>query len=241
MNIPQKIFLILAIVTVLSACMEQPPKPQKITLRFLPFVGPQPLVFNEYRYSNPGGNGHFKIRDFQFYLSNIRLSAEQHVYQVPDSYHLVRFDNENGFYEINLTVNEPYAFSQITFGVGVDEKANATILNVGDLDPNSRMAWNWEAGYKFILFEGYLSHSEDTISLVYHIGFDENYTELSLPLQLADTPYESTFRVDILSLFNGQNPLDLAEIPSVKFDEEDAARIASGFEDLIQICDASCT
>ncbi|MCW8106940.1 hypothetical protein OPS25_00300 [Alteromonas ponticola] len=241
MNITKIIFLIVEIFSVLTACMEQASTAQKITLRLLPYVGQQPLIFNEYRYSNPGGKGHFKIRDFQFYLSNIRLSAEGHVYRVPDSYHLVRFDNENGFYEIDLTIKEPYPFSQITFGVGVDEKANATILNVGDLDPNSRMAWNWEVGYKFILFEGFLSLSEDTIPLVYHIGFDENYTELSLPLHLADTPHVSIFKVDILSLFNGQGALDLAEIPSVKFDRQDARQIAAGFAHLISTCDASCT
>src|SRR5512145_253219 len=66
-------------------------QPIALTLYFHPFVGPEPLVLNEPRYPNPGGEGRFKVRDFQFFLSNIRLTGGTGVYAEPDSYHLVRF------------------------------------------------------------------------------------------------------------------------------------------------------
>jgi hypothetical protein len=67
-------------------------QPVELTLYFHPFVGPEPLLLNAARYSNPGGEGQFKVRDFQFFLSNIRLLGKNGVYAEPDSYHLVRFD-----------------------------------------------------------------------------------------------------------------------------------------------------
>ena len=47
--------------------------PAEVKLFFHPFVGPEPLIFNDARYRNPGGEGRFKVRDFQLLLSNIRL------------------------------------------------------------------------------------------------------------------------------------------------------------------------
>ena len=48
-------------------------QPMELTLCFAPFVGAEPLVLNEGRYPIPGAEGRFQVRDFQFFLSNIRL------------------------------------------------------------------------------------------------------------------------------------------------------------------------
>ena len=47
-------------------------------------------------------------------------------------------------------------YERIEFGIGVDAAANRSLQQRGDLDPNGRMAWNWEVSYKFVLFEGAL-------------------------------------------------------------------------------------
>ncbi|MFB3077988.1 MAG: MbnP family protein, partial [Lysobacterales bacterium] len=131
-------------------------QPATIHLRFTAGVGDKALVFNEPLYANPGGRGVFSVRDFLMYLSNIQLVGAAGTYNVPDSYHLARFDNASNTYEILIEAVPRDTYSRVILSIGLDEEANGSIATVGDLDPNSRMAWNWEVGYKFVLFEGFL-------------------------------------------------------------------------------------
>src|SRR5262249_26372208 len=131
-------------------------QPVEVTLAFHPFVGSEPLILNESSYPNPGGEGRFKVRDFQFFLSNIRLVSPTGSSVESDSYHLVRFDGEQPDFAIVLPGVPRRNYERIEFGIGVDLAANRSLASRGDLDPNSRMAWNWEVGYKFVLFEGTL-------------------------------------------------------------------------------------
>lgn len=214
------------------------PTQHPVSLRFYAYVGDERLTLNELRYNNPGGKGVYKVRDFQFFISNIRLTGPSANYTVEDSYHLVRFDGENPYAEIALPVLNIADYDTIHWGIGVDPKANGTIKIAGDLDPNNRMAWNWQVGYKFILLEGRLDEGDELVPLVYHVGFDENYTQQTLPFaQVAteDTGHVVRFKVDINALFSGGEPFDMAAIPSVKFDPDDARRIARGFEDLVSL------
>jgi len=211
-------------------------QPLELALYFHPFVGREPLVFNEPRYPNPGGEGRFKVRDFQFFLSNIRLVDATGAYAESDSYHLVRFDGEDPTFVIVLHAVPRRTYERIEFGIGVDAAANRSLASRGDLDPNGRMAWNWEVGYKFVLFEGALLRGNATNSLVYHVGFEENYRLISTELQrkpLESRPARLDFRADILRLFQGSANVDMAALPSVKFDRADAALLARNFTALV--------
>ena len=157
-------------------------QPVELALYFHPFVGPEPLVLNESRYPNPGGEGRFKVRDFQFFLSNIRLAGGTGAYTEPDSYHLVRFDGAEPAFVIVLHDVPRRDYQRIEFGIGVDAAANESLAQRGDLDPNGRMAWNWEVGYKFVLFEGTLVRGDASDPLVYHVGFEENYRLIATEL-----------------------------------------------------------
>jgi hypothetical protein len=213
-------------------------QPTDLTLYFHPFVGPEPLLLNECRYANPGGEGRFKVRDFQFFLSNIRLVSATGAYVESDSYHLVRFDGEEPAFAIVLHDVPRRSYERIEFGIGVDAVANRSVTSRGDLDPNSRMAWTWEVGYKFVLFEGMLLCGNASDPLVYHVGFDENYRIISSELQreqLASSPARLDFRVDILRLFQGATTVDMRALPSVKFDRADAALLGRNFADMITL------
>ena len=204
-------------------------QPIELALYFHPFVGSEPLRLNEPRYSNPGGEGRFEVRDFQFFLSNIRLTGEAGAYTEPDSYHLVRFDGDEPAFVIVLHDVPQRDYQRIEFGIGVDAAANKSLAQRGDLDPNGRMAWTWEVGYKFVLFEGALVRGHASVPLVYHVGFDENYRLVST--ELHDEPVEGRaarldFRVDISRLFQGSATVDMAALPAVKFDRTDAALLA---------------
>jgi hypothetical protein len=127
-------------------------------------------------------------------------------------------------------------YERIEFGIGVDAAANRSLQQRGDLDPNGRMAWNWEVGYKFVLLEGTLQRGNVSDPLVYHVGFDENYrpTSTALPRKLLDRrPARLDFRVDLLRLFQGSTNVNMAALPSVKFDRGDAALLARNFAAMV--------
>ncbi len=188
-------------------------------------------------YDNPGGAGRFMIRDFQFFVSNIKLDGAQGSYVVPESYHLVRFDGDDGTFRLVLPDVPRDRYDTIELAVGIDPAANGSITPLGDLDPNGRMAWNWETGYKFLLLEGMLERDGARIPLVYHVGFDENYTPLSFKTSILPSaePTIVMFTVHLLRLFDSDPRLDLATLPSVKFDRADAGRIAGQFPALLTI------
>jgi hypothetical protein len=144
----------------------------------------------------------------------------------------VRFDGDEPAFVIVLHDVPRRNYERIEFGIGVDAAANRSLMQRGDLDPNGRMAWNWEVGYKFVLFEGALLRGNASDPLVYHVGFEENYrpTSTKLPRGPFDSrPARLDFRVDLLRLFQGSTNIDMAALPSVKFDRTDAALLARNF------------
>jgi hypothetical protein len=231
--------LLLAVATALGVTgwrLYRAAQPVDLVLYFHPFVGPEPLVLNEFRYPNPGGEGHFKVRDFQFFLSNIRLVTASGAFAESDSYHLVRFDGEEPAFAIVLHDVPRRNYERIEFGIGVDAAANRSLVARGDLDPNGRMAWTWEVGYKFVLFEGALLCGNASDPLVYHVGFEENFRLISTELPrepLNSRPARLDFRVDVLRLFQASTTVDMAALPSVKFDRSDAALLARNFAAMV--------
>lgn len=209
--------------------------PKKLVIRFHPYVGEAPLILNEMQYKNSGGEGLYTVRDLQIFISNIQISNESETIYEPESYHLVRFDGETNIFEIVIDKIELNKYENLSLGIGIDPEANGTIKFAGDLDPNSRMAWNWQVGYKFLLLEGTLSNSQEQIPLVYHIGFDESYTRISFNLEKT-TRFQSgviDLKVDIEKLFKQSPPIDMAKISHVKFDPNDVAILASAFPYII--------
>ena len=232
---------LLAVVTALGVTgwwIYRGEQPGELALYFHPFVGREPLELNQSSYANPGGAGRFKVRDFQFFLCNIRLVSPTGAFVEPDSYHLVRFDGEEPGFVIVLHQVPRRKYQRIEFGIGVDPTANRSLRQRGDLDPNGRMAWNWEVGYKFVLFEGTLHRGETNDPLVYHVGFAENYRPMSIELHrdLQDIrPARLDFRVDLLRLFQGATNIDMAALSSVKFDRGDAALLGGNFAGMISL------
>jgi hypothetical protein len=213
-------------------------RPGTVGLRFDAVMGEQPLVFDAAIYPNPGGAGLFRVRDFQLYISGIELHGQTGIYRVPDSYHLARFDNSSSSYRIELSHVPQDSYAAVTFSIGVDEAANGSIISMGDLDPNSRMAWNWEVGYKFVLFEGALIDGDTLRPLVYHVGFNENRKTLRFELAekfKPDSEDALLFTVDVMALFTGKNTIDMAALSNVKFDRDDASLLAGNYGVMISL------
>ena len=213
-------------------------QPATINLRFTAVVEDKELVFHEPMYANPGGRGVFSVRDFLMYLSNIQLVGAAGTYSVPDSYHLARFDNESHTYEILIEAVPRDAYSRVILSIGLDQKSNASITPAGDLDPNGRMAWSWEVGYKFVLFEGSLLVDGELRPLVYHVGFSENRRTLQFDLPEPArvwSPEGLAFRVDLMTLFAGNQAVDMQALSNVKFDRVDAGLLANNYASMISL------
>jgi hypothetical protein len=223
-----------------SCNSEKDKKP--LTLVFEPYINGQPLALGTNRYPNPNGPGEFTIENFKFYLSNIGLrdSFDRLIHSEKDSYHLVRFDGDNGKFFITLK-DVPKEFKLIQFSLGIDSLANHSIAVKGDLDPNNPMAWSWVAGYKFLVFEGnYYSEFRDHITpLVYHLGFTENYRtyNLNIDAKIALTEKDRTikFRVEVASLFNTPNRINFDTLSSVTFNKPLAYLLSENLGDMISV------
>lgn len=229
--------IILALIGWFAFIKLTPPSHNNITLTFKATVAGEALDFNKPLYPNPAGEGKFQIRDFQFYISNIKLIARDHLYSDPYVYHLARFDNDKKSFRIALEQVPHKEYQAIELSIGIDKIANSTILSQGDLDPNNRMAWSWDVGHKFILFEGSLATGQGLKPLVYHVGFNENYKTLTFPItnnKLKQSDNHLQFSVDIMTLFNGENPINMDALSSVKFDPEDAKILANNYQNMIQ-------
>ncbi|WP_037308738.1 MbnP family protein [Ruegeria halocynthiae] len=213
-----------------------PEKSTSITLTFHAEMGGAPLVYDQFVYDNPGGPGTFRVRDFRFYLSNLSVAKGAETYSEADSYHLLRFDNADRSHSITLTDVPLQSVETVGFLIGVDPEANSSIQPRGDLDPNSQMAWNWEVGYKFVVFEGALRIGETVSPVVYHVGFSENARQQSFAIpsdSQVDGDVQVDLTVDLAKLFNGATRIDMETLPSVKFDRTDAKDLADNYADMI--------
>lgn len=236
-------FSILIIGTGCSKQSEDAPV-TNVSLRFAAQVDGQPLVIGGQRYPSATGLGAFTVEDFKMYISNIALknTATGDVYLEEDSYHLLRFANATATFEIVLAGVEVSDYDTIEMAIGVDPIRNLSIQSLGDLNPNNQMAWNWDVGYKFLLLEGmfYPENDAPPIPLVYHVGFSENYKELSFSLKNNSRSIDRStsaidFEIDILEMFQNPKTIDFNVLPSVKFDKKEAKMFADNYADMIRI------
>ena len=213
------------ILILLCSCTSE----KNVTIDFKAYVNGEVLEYGK-KYISPNGDGTFAIYDFKLYISNLQFISNENPennYTEKDSYHLLKFQTKNSYSLILNNISlEPY--DKIRISIGIDEEANLSIKNPGDLDPTNQMAWNWTSGYKFLLLEGLYSpeSSENEIPIVFHIGFSENKKDLEFDLISKD---EIQFVIEINELFKNPNNINFNELPRVLFNKEHSALIASNY------------
>jgi len=222
-SIKNNSFIIILIL--LCSCTSE----KNVTINFNTYVNGVELEYGK-KYASPNGDGTFAIYDFKLYISNLQFISNENPennYIEKDSYHLLMFQTKNSYSLILNNISlEPY--DKIRISIGIDEEANLSIKNPGDLDPTNQMAWNWTSGYKFLLLEGLYSpeSSENEIPIVFHIGFSENKKDLEFDLISKD---EIQFVIEINELFKNPNNINFNELPRVLFNKEHSALIASNY------------
>ncbi len=229
MNI-QKLTLVVFLALALASCQNrddeegQPITPATITVDFQHTVGELPLTYDTQVYQNALGQ-EYSVEEFKFLINTLtfRNSQTGESYSDPQKYRLV-FPKASQKMSYGFVLEEVPAgtYDEITFSIGVDSLDNFSIAQVGDLDPSTNMAWNWNTGYKFLFLEGrYFAEDGVTAGLIFHIGSLFNTKELSfatLPFTIGGTSDATvSFGVDVAEVFQNPNAVNFDENPSVMF------------------------
>ncbi|MFC6998535.1 MbnP family protein [Rufibacter roseus] len=212
-----------------------------VTLEFQNQFEGQTLTLGQ-EYTNAHGH-RVKFNSFRYYISNVKLSRPDGTqYVQPDSYRLIERTDERIRESFDLLEVPAGAYTSLTFSIGVDPTRNHSTDQVGDLDPNHFMAWNWDTGYKFLVAEGqYFNTAEATFrNFIYHVGHDANYRTVTLNLpsgwKLNGQDKTLALTVNAKTLFGGPNVIDLSATGfSTIHGGANAALVADNFQQMFQV------
>ncbi|WP_448520037.1 MbnP family protein [Rhodoflexus sp.] len=230
------IYVLLVSVFALSACNDslQPEGRSKVTINLAMLFEGQPLVLADRQYRNANGDV-FTIERFQFYMSNVKFrnTATRDSFAVPNSYHLIVRKENTHLFELPLDIPAG-KYDELEFAVGVDPVRNLSTDQVGDLDPSNNMAWDWNTGYKFLMIEGRVfPPTGNQRGLVFHVGGDENYRVIRLPLSTtlntsSRPQHVIAMNVEVANMFNSPNVIDLSRQSTVMMGPV-AAKVADNY------------
>jgi hypothetical protein len=206
-----------------------------ITITVENTVDGQPLQLETGTYSQEGRQ--YLISRFDYYLSNFQFkNSNNTTFSVPNSYHLIRTQRNNN--KTTLTIKDvPIgSYNAINFAVGVDKNRNTSIVQVGDLDPNNNMAWDWNTGYRFVVLEG---KTKDNLGLVFHIGTDENYQTCAFKLPknieiTAGSTANIRLTANAAELFRTPNTINFSDINNV-MGGDNAKKISENYKDMFRL------
>lgn len=119
-------------------------------------------------------------------------------------------------------------YTKITFGIGIDEaQYKAGAGGQGDLTERARefgMMWSWQAGYKFIKFEGeFTSATKANEEFKVHTGktgdvYNYAQSELSLTEKAIISPEKTsyiTIKADLSKILDGEFKPSLEQTPQI--------------------------
>ncbi|MBD8489948.1 hypothetical protein IFO69_14420 [Echinicola sp. CAU 1574] len=217
------------------------PASMEVNFSFAHSLNGQALELENEAYTLPSGES-FTPRKFKYYISNITFanSTNNSSYKVEDGYFLIDQAGKTSF-----SVEVPTAaYDQLTFYVGIDKSRNHSTDQVGDLDPNNDMVWNWNTGYKFLVLEGEWEYqSSERQGLIVHIGnndpeSEQNFKAISFDLEDAGKSLGSSatanlsFEAELSELFINPNTLNIHELESTSIMGGDLAiQIANNYQE----------
>ncbi|MUH36130.1 hypothetical protein D9O36_09775 [Zobellia amurskyensis] len=173
-------------------------------------------------------------------VSFINKDGEEYVYAKDDSYFIINQETEED--QIALADIPAGEYTTVKFGVGVDqEKYLQGAEGQGDfltLAEENNMMWSWQAGYKFLNFEGTFTSETITEATEFkiHMGSHgsslDNYKEVTLTLPenvVVGDGIDSNIHLKIDAskiLVGGTNSIELTEKQVIMVDAEKSPQIA---------------
>ena len=240
-------YLVLGLGLIITSCSSDDDTTESLSgtnnliIEFDNSVNGDDLLLNSSIYTN-GNSETLSITRFNYIVSNFVLidaAGNEFTYPKDESYFIV--SEEINLNEIELKNIPAGEYVALRFGVGVDqEKYLQGAEGQGDflqLAETTNMMWSWQAGYKFLNFEGTFTSSTITeakdfkIHMGSHGSSLDNYRELtvSLPTKALVSSNLSPIvhlEVDANQILDGQNKISLSEKSVVMVDEVKSPQIA---------------
>ncbi|PHQ29889.1 MbnP family protein [Leeuwenhoekiella nanhaiensis] len=248
MNFFKKLnYLILTTSIILASCSSDDDAIQNLsgennlTIEFDNSFNGDDLLLGTSTYVN-GNNETLTINRFNYIVSNfVLIDAEGNEYTYPKDAGYFVISEEEEMTEVmlqNITAGE---YVSVRFGVGVDrEKYLQGAAGQGDflqVAEETNMMWSWQAGYKFLNFEG--SFTSPTVSTAtdfkIHMGSHgsslDNYKEVTVNFPTAALVSDALspvvhFEVDANKILDGNTKILLSEKAVVMVDEVKSPQIA---------------
>ena len=242
-----KLFAITVLLGVLSSCSSANDETTElsgansVTLEFDNSVGTDDLLLATSSYTNSQDET-LTITRLNYIVSNFRLTndiGEVFTYEKDDSYFIT--SEETSSTEVLLQNIPAGRYVSVTFGIGVDQEkylqgaeGQGNFLTVAE---ESNMMWSWQAGYKFLNFEGTFTSTtvtEETDFKV-HMGSHgsslDNYKEVTLSLgtdALVSDDISPIIHLiaDANAILDGDNKLSLTEQSVIMVSEEKSPKVA---------------
>ncbi|MGB3774757.1 MAG: MbnP family protein, partial [Leeuwenhoekiella sp.] len=164
-----------------------------LTIEFDNSFNGDDLLLNASTYTNSNGEV-LTINRFNYLVSNFVLidaDGNEYVYPKDDSYFVISEENE--MTEVHLTNIPAGEYVSMRFGVGVDQEKyqqgaegqNDAFLKTAE---DNEMMWSWQAGYKFLNFEGSFTSESvpEATDFFIHMGSHgtalDNYREVEISM-----------------------------------------------------------
>ncbi|SFC62528.1 hypothetical protein SAMN04487907_10698 [Zunongwangia mangrovi] len=208
------------------------------------------LLLGAASYTNSNGES-LTIDRFNYIVSNfVLIDAEgtEFTYPKDDSYFVISEENE--LTEVLLENIPAGEYVALRFGVGVDqEKYQQGAEGQGDflqIAEENEMMWSWQAGYKFLNFEGTFTSESITEPTIFqiHMGSHgsslDNYREVTLQLPTDALVSEDLspvvhMAVDANQILDGQYKIELSEAAVVMIDEVKSPQISENVSGMFRV------
>ena len=224
-----------------------------VVLKYDNSVAGQDFIFStQYSKSN---NETYTLTNLKYIVSNVRLKTASGVtFTYPESKNAFIIDesdaNTAGQVLINLEDVDAGDYTEITFGIGIDQDRFAKGADGQgaflDLASEEGMLWSWATGYKFVRFDG--SYSTSTVNndaLNIHMGSVgttiDNYKEVTLTFPntikvRSDKTPQVHIVADISKVFDGATPAHFSDgYNQVHTDEAKTNVIATNIQGMFSV------
>lgn len=206
----------------------------------LKHVAGQEILAPATPYTNAWGEV-FTVRNFKYYICNIVLYNGTEQQAFTGTYFLID-EADSASKQLVLNTSLPRV-TAIGFLLGVDSLANVSGVQTGVLDPARGMFWTWNTGYVMAKLEGNAAAAHTPQHVFgYHVGgfaageAAARNIQLQLPSAMDCTAGKSvTITADILTWFNGKQPVRISETPLCHEPGPLAMRIADNYASMFSI------
>lgn len=222
-----------------------------LTLEFDNGFNGDDLLLGASTFTNSNGEV-LTINRFNYLVSNFVLidkEGNEYVYPKDDSYFVI--SEENDLTEVKLTNIPAGEYVSVRFGLGVDQEKyqqgaegqNDAFLKTAE---DNEMMWSWQAGYKFLNFEGSFTSATVTEATDFqiHMGSHgtalDNYREVEITMPTtalvsATLSPVAHLAVDANKILDGEHKIILSEAPVVMVDAVKSPQIAKNATQMFRV------